>query len=79
MPERAYTHNKHCQALKTQVKDVNCYEPGFHEKEADKAVRKPPEVPPNVEFVERVRQAAMAWHKLDQDRGGLVVRNFYKR
>ena len=73
----SYTHNKHCQALKKD--EVNCYEPGFHEKEAEKVSRKPPEVPPNVEFVERVRQAAVAWHQLEQERGGLIVRNFFKR
>ena len=59
--------------------EVDCYEPGFHEKEAEKALRKAPEVPPNVEFVERVRQAAWAWHQLEQNKHGMLVRQFYNR
>ena len=80
----SYTHNKHCQALKKKDappadQEVNCYEPGFREKEAEKALRKAPEVPPNVEFVERVRQAAWAWHQLEQNKHGMLVRQFYNR
>ena len=59
--------------------EVDCYEPGFREKEAEKALRKAPEVPPNVEFVERVRQAAWAWHQLEQNKHGMLVRQFYNR
>ena len=78
----SYTHNKHCQALKkkdAEPEEVNCYEPGFREKEAEKALRKAPEVPPNVEFVERVRQAAWAWHQLEQNKHGMLVRQYYNR
>ena len=88
----SYTHNKHCQALKKKdalpepaspradrPHEVDCYEPGFREKEAEKALRKAPEVPPNVEFVERVRQAAWAWHQLEQNKHGMLVRQFYNR
>ena len=75
-----YTHNKHCSALKKKDAEVDCYEPGFHEKEAaKKAVRIAPEVPPNVEFVERVRQAAWAWHELEKQKHGMLVRQYYKR
>ena len=59
--------------------EVDCYEPGFREKEAEKALRKAPEVPPNVEFVERVRQAAWAWHQLEQNKHGMLVRQYYSR
>ena len=59
--------------------EVDCYEPGFHEKEAEKAIRKAPEVPPNVEFVERVRQAAWAWHQLEQNKHGMLVRQYYNK
>ena len=72
----SYTHNKHCQALKKKDQEVDCYEPGFHEKEAEKELRKAPEVPPNVEFVERVRQAAWAWHQLEQNKHGMLVRQY---
>ena len=79
----SYTHDKHCQALKKKDAEVDCYEPGFHEKEAAKleakAVRIAPEVPPNVEFVERVRQAAWAWHELEKQKHGMLVRQYYKR
>ena len=72
----SYTHNKHCSALK---KEVDCYEPGFHEKEAEKATRVEPSVPPNVEFVERVRQAAWAWHELEKQKHGMLIRQYYGR
>ena len=77
----SYTHNKHCQALKkkNEHQEVDCYEPRFHEKEAEKAIRKAPEVPPNVEFVERVRQAAWAWHQLEQNKHGMLVRQYYNK
>ena len=80
----SYTHNKHCQALKKKDQErpdqeVDCYEPGFREKEAEKALRKAPEVPPNVEFVERVRQAAWAWHQLEQNKHGMLVRQYYSK
>ena len=74
-----YTHNKHCSALKKKDAEVDCYEPEFHEKEAAKAVRIAPEVPPNVEFVERVRQAAWAWHELEKQKHGMLVRQYYNR
>ena len=74
-----YTHDKHCPALKKKDAEVNCYEPGFHEKEAEKAARVAPAVPPNVEFVERVRQGAWAWHELEKQKHGMLVRQYYKR
>ena len=74
-----YTHDKHCSALKKKDQAVDVYEPGFHEKEAEKAARVAPEVPPNVEFVERVRQAAWAWHELEKQKHGMLVRQYYGR
>ena len=74
-----YTHDRHCSALKKKDAEVECYEPGFHEKEAKKAVQIAPEVPPNVEFVERVRQAAWAWHELEKQKHGMLVRQYYGR
>jgi len=74
-----YTHNRTCPALKKKDAEVECYEPGFHEKEAEKAARVAPEVPPNVEFVERVRQAAWAWHELEKQKHGMLVRQYYGR
>ena len=65
----SYTHNKTCAALKRKESDVQTdeevativvKEPDFDRKEAEKRLRKPPEVPPNVEFVERLKQAAWA-------------------
>ena len=63
----SYTHNKTCAALKRKESDVQTEEetivvkePDFDRKEAEKRLRKPPEVPPNVEFVERLKQAAWA-------------------
>ena len=74
----SYTHNKHCSALKKKD-EVDCYEPRFHEKEAEKATRVEPSVPPNVEFVERVRQAAWAWHELEKQKHGMLIRQYYGR
>ena len=56
----SYTHNKTCAALKRKESDVQTEEepativvkePDFDRKQAEKRLRKPPEVPPDVEFL----------------------------
>ena len=81
----AYTHNKTCAALKRKESDVQTdeeivvKEPDFDRKEAEKRLRKPPEVPPNVEFVERLKQAAWAYRQLEEQKHSTLIRQYFGR
>ena len=82
----SYTHNKSCTALKgkhsesqTDAPESTYIEPDFHKKELEKAMRKPPEVPPNVEFMERLKKAALAYRQLEEQKHGLLIRQYFQR
>ena len=84
----SYTHNKTCAALKRKESDVQTdeepativvKEPDFDRKEAEKRLRKPPEVPPNVEFVERLKQAAWAYRQLEEQKHSTLIRQYFGR
>ena len=82
----SYTHNKTCQALKgkhcesqTDVPESTYMESDFHKKELEKAMRKPPEVHPNVEFMERLKRAAVAYRQLEEQKHGLLIRQYSNR
>ena len=82
----SYTHNKTCAALKRKESDVQTdeetivvKEPDFDRKEAEKRLRKPPEVPPNVEFVERLKQAAWAYRQLEEQKHSTLIRPYFGR
>ena len=84
----SYTHNKTCQALKekesgsqTDVHEVTYVEPDFERKEAEKARKRQeaPEVPPNVEFMERLKKAAIAYRQLEDQKHGLLIRQYFPR
>ena len=79
-----YTHDKTCPALKRkeseiQTEEIVVKEPDFDRKEAEKRMRKPPEVPPNVEFMERIKNAAWAYRKLEEQKHGMLIRQYYGR
>ena len=83
----SYTHDRTCAALKskhsesqTDAPEESTYvEPDFHKKELEKAMRKPPEVPPNVEFMERLKKAALAYRQLEEAKHGLLIRQYFQR
>ena len=85
----SYTHNKTCAALKRKESDVQAEEeepativvkePDFDRKEAEKRLRKPPEMLPNVEFVERLKQAAWAYRQLEEQKHSTLIRQYFGR
>ena len=83
----SYTHDKTCPALKRketemqteEIKEVVVKEPDFDRKEAEKRLRKPPEVPPDVEFMERLKKAAWAYRQLEETKHSSLIRQFYGR
>ena len=54
-------------------------EPDFDRKEAEKRLRKPPEVPPNVDLVERIKQAAWAYRQLAEHKHSTLIRQYFGR
>ena len=80
----SYTHNKTCQALKEKesghVHEVTYVEPDFERKEAEKARRRQeaPEIHPNVEFMERLKKAAIAYRQLEDQKHGLLIRHYFQ-
>ena len=83
----SYTHDKTCPALKRQeseiqteeIKEIVVKEPDFDRKEAEKRMRKPPEVPPDVEFMERSKKAAWAYRQLEETKHSTLIRQYYGR
>ena len=83
----SYTHDKTCPALKRketdmqteEIKEVVVKEPDFDRKEAEKRLRKPPEVPPDVEFMERLKRAAWAYRQLEETKHSSLIRQYYGR
>ena len=86
MPRRTLTI-KTCQALKEKesetqtVHEVTYMEPDFEKKEAEKARRRQeaPDVHPNVEFMERLKKAAIAYRQLEDQKHGLLIRQYFQR
>ena len=83
----SYTHDKTCPALKRketdmqteEIKEIVVKEPDFDRKEAEKRMRKPPEVPPDVEFMERLKKAAWAYRQLEETKHSSLIRQYYGR
>ena len=80
----SYTHDKTCPALKRkeseiQTEEIVVKEPDFDRKEAEKRLRKPPEVPPDVEFMERIKRAAWAYRQLEETKHSSLIRQYYGR
>ena len=78
----SYTHDKTCPALKCQeseiqtdeIEEIVVKEPDFDRKEAEKRLRKAPEVPPDVEFMERIKRAAWAYRQLEETMRSSLIR-----
>ena len=84
----SYTHDKTCSALKRpseraeseiQTDEIIVKEPDFDRKEEEKRMRKPFVVPPNVEFMERIRNAAVAYRQLEEQKHGMLIRQYFQR
>ena len=80
----SYTHDKTCPALKRQetemqTEEIVVKEPDFDRKEAEKRLRKPPEVPPDVEFMERIKRTAWAYRQLEETKHSSLIRQYYGR
>ena len=83
----SYTHNKTCQALKgthsesqTDAPEESTYvEPDFERKEAEKVLRRQQNVHPNVDFMERLKRAAVAYRQLEEQKHGLLIRQYFQR
>ena len=80
----SYTHDKTCPALKRQetemqTEEIVVKEPDFDRKEAEKRLRKPPEVLPDVEFTERIKKAAWAYRQLEETKHSSLIRQYYGR
>ena len=85
----SYTHDKTCAALKRKESDMQTEEeeptmfvvkePNFDRKEAEKRMRKAPAVPPNTEFMERIKQAAWAYRQLEEQKHSTLIRQYFGR
>ena len=80
----SYTHDKTCSALKRkeseiQTEEIVVKEPDFDRKEEEKRMRKPLEVPPNVDFMERIKNAAFAYRQLEEQKHGMLIRQYFQR
>ena len=80
----SYTHDKTCPALKRketekeEIKEVVVKEPDFDRKEAEKRLRKPPEGY-DVDFMERLKNAAWAYRQLEETKHSSLIRQYYGR
>ena len=88
----AYTHDKTCSALKRKESDVQTEdaeedtpsmfvvkEPDFDRKEAEKRMRKAPAIPPDTEFMERIKNAAFAYRQLEDQKHSMLIRQYFGR
>ena len=83
----SHTHDKTCSALKRkesqiqtkEIKEIVVKEPDFDRKEAEKRMRKPPEVPADMEFMERIKKAAWAYRQLEETKHSSLIRQYYGR
>ena len=82
----SYTHNKTCAALKRKESDVQTEEetivvkePDFDRKEAEKRMRKAPAVPPDTDFMERIKQAAWAYRQLEDQKHSMLIPQYFGR
>ena len=62
-----------------EIKEIVVKEPDFDRKEAEKRLRKSPEVPPDVEFMERLKKAAWAYRQLEETKHSSLIRQYYGR
>ena len=62
-----------------QTDEIVVKEPDFDRKEEEKRMRKPFVVPPNVEFMERIRNAAVAYRQLEEQKHGMLIRQYFQR
>ena len=81
----SYTHNKTCSALKEKesasqtISESTYVEPDFEKKEAEKVLRRQQNVHPNVEFMERLKRAAVAYRQIEDDKHAFLIRQYFQR
>ena len=62
-----------------QTEEIVVKEPDFDRKEEEKRMRKPLDVPPNVDFMERIKKAAFAYRQLEEQKHGMLIRQYFQR
>ena len=72
-----YTHAKTCPGEGASSSEpAECKEEGYDQKLIEMRTREPARV--NEEFMERLREAAMAFQELERLKHSKLVRNFYR-
>ena len=81
----SYTHDRTCAALKSKhsesqtISESTYVEPDFEQKAAEKVLRRQQNVHPNVEFMERLKRAAVAYRQLEEQKHSLLIRPYFQR
>ena len=84
----SYIHNKTCSALKEkesasqttpEFSESTYVEPDFEKKEAEKVLRRQQNVHPNVDFMERLKRAAVAYREIEDEKHAFLIRQYFRR